>query len=90
MCFDCNNARSSVPYRNFVKTHPEMVENVEKYLSDVKKILHREDTPLVIKEKYRNYIQQLMRTLRIESGGRLFGEKAARNSAQGNKEAKNQ
>ena len=41
MCFDCNNARSSVPYRNFVKTHPEMVENVEKYLSDVKKILHR-------------------------------------------------
>ena len=77
MCTDCNSARGSVPYWNFVKTHPEIKKNVEKYLNDIKKILRREDTPDVIKEKYRNYIQQIMKTLRIESGGRLFGEKAS-------------
>jgi len=80
MCTDCNSARGSVPYWNFVKTHPEIKENVEKYLNDIKKILRREDTPDVIKEKYRNYIQQIMKTLRIESGGRLFGEKHHQNS----------
>lgn len=72
MCSDCNNTRGSMPYSDFIKERPEMVKNIKKYIKDVEKVIEKDDR---LSEIYGNYIEQVIRTLRIASGNVLFAEK---------------
>jgi len=83
MCTDCNNARGTIPYRNFLNEHPEMIQNVEKYLDDVIKVLRHPNTSNDVKSGFRNYIQQVRKTLRIASDGKLFMEKPKKSNKRG-------
>jgi len=62
MCKSCNNMRDNMPYSEFVKIHPEMIRNLERYFKDVEKILSSPGTRPDVKEKFKNYTYNARRT----------------------------
>lgn len=64
MCSKCNNTRKQTPYPEWLKTHPEMLENVQKQLDKIIHLINIGDTRVSSK-----YPEEIKESLLNESNG---------------------
>jgi len=82
MCSDCNTMRGDMSYDDFIALHPNMLQNIDKYFADIKKVLSASKTRMSPEnwEKYKTYVEDVQKTLENYSS-RYFDYKH-KNSAQ--------
>lgn len=66
LCHNCNSERSQIPYNEFIKTHPQMPQNMQKYLDIVIENINNGLLPGF--EKYPDLIQL---AVKAESNGEI-------------------
>lgn len=72
MCSDCNSSRGSIPYREFLAQHPEMLQNIDLYFSDIEEILHdKMRASKSTRKHYKNYVSNVKETLNRYTQGAL-------------------
>ncbi len=70
LCGACNSTRSSTPYNEWIKLHPEMVLNLQNFINVI--------YPLIVNgnfagyEQYHTYIDDVIRTFAKETNGELI------------------
>ena len=73
MCGDCNSARGNVPYNEWFKTHPEMPENLQKFLDKIQILIDSNQVP---KSKiYRSYVDEMIEAVKKTTNGELVLKK---------------
>lgn len=66
LCKDCNQERQQIPYSEFIKKHPDMPENTQKYLD---KVIEHINNGLLI--GFDKYPLEIKKTVEKESAGKI-------------------
>ncbi|MBS4760343.1 MAG: HNH endonuclease [Clostridium sp.] len=66
LCGNCNSERNQIPYSEFIKFHPDMPQNIQKYLDRVIKFINKG-----ILIGYDKYPQQIRRAVEDESDKKI-------------------
>lgn len=66
LCKDCNQERQQIPYSEFIKKHPDMPENTQKYLD---KVIEHINKGLLI--GFDRYPVEIKKTVEKESAGKI-------------------
>lgn len=83
LCKKCNHERSDVPYRIFLRFHPEMKVNLQKQINKVitfiknKKLINHDDYPMDIKQTVWDETEHIIK-LKIDKYLKFREEKAAK------------
>lgn len=71
VCQDCNSKRGNLPFSLFISLNPQIVENTEKQLQLLNKMLPKLISERKISRKYNDYPQKVSETLKEISRGKL-------------------
>ncbi len=65
MCKDCNSIREHMSYDDFIAQRPEMLQNIDKYFADIRRLLRSQRNQMSDEDrkKYTNYVQNVQKTL---------------------------
>ena len=65
MCSDCNTIRGSMSYDDFITQHPEMLQNIDKYFADIRRVINtsKDQMSPEDREQYKTYVQDVQATL---------------------------
>ncbi len=69
MCKDCNSTRSNSNYNDFLTEHPEMVENLQKYLDITSELIKNRKVPRY--QKYNDYAKDVAKAFFEETNGQV-------------------
>lgn len=66
MCAECNSNRGHMPYLDWFKEHPEMPENLQKYVNTVAERIKSKEL-----RGYNSYLYEIIKTIEKETDGKL-------------------
>lgn len=73
MCSDCNFNRGNTSYTDWFKIHPEMPENLQKFIYRIDEMIQKEEFREA--ESYHSYVDDIIETVREETDGTLILKK---------------
>lgn len=73
MCSDCNFHRGNMPYNEWFKIHPEMPENLQKYINWINDAINGKGFKNA--HKFSTYVDEIIETIKEETDGEVILQK---------------
>ena len=69
LCGACNSTRSNMPYNEWFKVHPEMPENLQRYINKIAPII--EEGQFQGASAYKDYVDEVIESVKKATDGKL-------------------